>query len=167
MFLTNSERLIGISDAFSAFVYGYPSSCPRAHLYPLQKCAYSALHPRAWTYIYRPCLQALTECSPLDFRSSSITTPCLLQHRCRFILTAPARLSRFLAVNLISDRNDATCCTCSRFVSCAAPTVLATSVARTGRAVQFSTDSHGIHHPRLLTTTMNGLRQSCAFAQHP
>ena len=28
---TNSERLIGISDAFSAFVYGYPSSCPRAH----------------------------------------------------------------------------------------------------------------------------------------
>ena len=28
MFPTNSERLIGISDAFSAFVYGYPSSCP-------------------------------------------------------------------------------------------------------------------------------------------
>ena len=34
MFLTNSERLIGISDAFSAFVYGYPSSCPRAHCTP-------------------------------------------------------------------------------------------------------------------------------------
>ena len=31
MFPTNNERLIGISDAFSAFVYGYPSSCPRAH----------------------------------------------------------------------------------------------------------------------------------------
>ena len=31
---TNSERLIGISDAFSAFVYGYPSSCPRAHCTP-------------------------------------------------------------------------------------------------------------------------------------
>ena len=29
-FPTNGERLIGISDAFSAFVYGYPSSCPRA-----------------------------------------------------------------------------------------------------------------------------------------
>ena len=27
MFPTNSERLIGISDTFSAFVYGYPSSC--------------------------------------------------------------------------------------------------------------------------------------------
>ena len=33
-FPTNSERLIGISDAFSAFVYGYPSSCPRAHCTP-------------------------------------------------------------------------------------------------------------------------------------
>ena len=34
MFPTNSERLIGISDAFSAFVYGYPSSCPRAYCTP-------------------------------------------------------------------------------------------------------------------------------------
>ena len=34
MFPTNSERLIGISDAFSAFVYGYLSSCPRAHCTP-------------------------------------------------------------------------------------------------------------------------------------
>ena len=34
MFPTNSERLISISDAFSAFVYGYPSSCPRAHCTP-------------------------------------------------------------------------------------------------------------------------------------
>ena len=34
MFPTNNERLIGISDAFSAFVYGYPSSCPRAHCTP-------------------------------------------------------------------------------------------------------------------------------------
>ena len=29
-----SERLISISDAFSAFVYGYPSSCPHAHCTP-------------------------------------------------------------------------------------------------------------------------------------
>ena len=34
MFPTNNELLIGISDAFSAFVYGYPSSCPRAHCTP-------------------------------------------------------------------------------------------------------------------------------------
>ena len=34
MLPTNSERLISISDDFSAFVYGYPSSCPRAHCTP-------------------------------------------------------------------------------------------------------------------------------------
>ena len=34
MFPTNSERLIGASDAFSTFVYGYPSSCPRARCTP-------------------------------------------------------------------------------------------------------------------------------------
>ena len=45
MFPTNSERLIGISDAFSAFVYGDPSSCPRAHCTPTKArllCATSA-----------------------------------------------------------------------------------------------------------------------------
>ena len=31
MFPTNGECLIGISDAFLPFIYGYPSSCPRAH----------------------------------------------------------------------------------------------------------------------------------------
>ena len=35
MFPTNCECLIGISDAFFLpFVYGYPSSCPRAHCTP-------------------------------------------------------------------------------------------------------------------------------------
>ena len=34
MFPTNSECLISISDAFSAFVYGYLSSCPRAQFTP-------------------------------------------------------------------------------------------------------------------------------------
>ena len=33
-FPASSECLIGISDAFSAFVYGYPSSSPRAHCTP-------------------------------------------------------------------------------------------------------------------------------------
>ena len=35
------------------------------------------LHPQAWTYIYiytGPCPKALTECSPLDFRRSSISS---------------------------------------------------------------------------------------------
>ena len=34
MFPTNSKRLISVSDAFSAFAYRYPSSCPRAHCTP-------------------------------------------------------------------------------------------------------------------------------------
>ena len=38
MFPTNSECLIGISDAFSAFVYGYPSSSPRVHCTPTKAC---------------------------------------------------------------------------------------------------------------------------------
>ena len=33
-FSASSECLIGISDAFLPFVYGYPSSCPRAHCTP-------------------------------------------------------------------------------------------------------------------------------------
>ena len=45
MFPTNSERLIGISDAFSAFVYGYPSSCPRAQCTPNKSVTTLALHP--------------------------------------------------------------------------------------------------------------------------
>ena len=44
-------------------------------MYPQQKRAYSARHPQAWTSIYSgPCPKALTECSPLDFRRSSIAT---------------------------------------------------------------------------------------------
>ena len=52
MFPTNSERLIGISDAFSAFVYGYPSSCPRAHCTPnksLTTLRYTRRHGPVYT----------------------------------------------------------------------------------------------------------------------
>ena len=52
MFSTNSERLIGISDAFSAFVYGYPSSCPRAHCTPNKSVTtlrYTRRHGPAYT----------------------------------------------------------------------------------------------------------------------
>ena len=54
MFPTNSECLIIISDAVSAFVYGYPSSCPRAACTPQQKCACFALHPSS--SLFRWCL---------------------------------------------------------------------------------------------------------------
>ena len=52
-FPPSSECLIGISDAFSAFCLRVSVILPTCSLYPHQKRAYSALHPQAWTYIYR------------------------------------------------------------------------------------------------------------------
>ena len=52
-FLASRECLIGISDAFSAFCLRVSVIFPTCSLYPQQKRAYSALHPQAWTYIYR------------------------------------------------------------------------------------------------------------------
>ena len=49
MFPTNSERLIGISDAFSAFCLRVSVMFPTFSLNPQQKRAYSALHPQAYT----------------------------------------------------------------------------------------------------------------------
>ena len=62
----HKQCLTGIADAFSAFSASFTSICPsfpRFHCTPQQKRAYSALHP-----------QTLNECSPLDFRRSSIIT---------------------------------------------------------------------------------------------
>ena len=53
MFPVNSECLIGISDAFSAFRLQVSVIFPTCSLYPQQKRAYFALHPQACTYIYR------------------------------------------------------------------------------------------------------------------
>ena len=76
-FPASSECLIGISDAFSTFCLRVSVILPTCPLYPQQKRAYSALHQQAWTYVYTgPCPKALTECSPLDFRRSSIKTDC-------------------------------------------------------------------------------------------
>ena len=73
MFPMNSKCFISISDAFSAFCLRVFIIFPMCSLYPQQKHAYSVLHPQAWTYIYTgPCPQALTECSPLDFRRLSV-----------------------------------------------------------------------------------------------
>ena len=52
-FPASSECLISISDAFSAFCLRVSFILPRCSLYPQQKRAYSALHPQAWTCIYR------------------------------------------------------------------------------------------------------------------
>ena len=51
-FPANSERLIGISNAFSAFCLRVSVILPTCSLYPQQNRAYSALHPQARTYIY-------------------------------------------------------------------------------------------------------------------
>ena len=72
-FPASSECLIGLSDAFSPFVYGYPSSSPRAHCTPnksVPTLRYTRRHGPRYT---GPCPKALTECSPLDFRRSSIS----------------------------------------------------------------------------------------------
>ena len=53
MFPASSECLIGIFDAFSAFCLRVSVIFPICSVYPQQKRAYSALHPQAWTYIYR------------------------------------------------------------------------------------------------------------------
>ena len=47
----NSECLISIYDAFSAFCLRVSVIFPTCSLYPQQKRDYSALHPQAWTYI--------------------------------------------------------------------------------------------------------------------
>ena len=52
-FPASSECLIGISDAFSAFCLRVSVILPTCSVYPQQKHAYSALHPQAWTYIYK------------------------------------------------------------------------------------------------------------------
>ena len=59
---------------FLPFVYGYPSSSPRAHCtsnksVPTQRGHLLCRHGPIYT---GPCPKALTECSPLDFRRSSI-----------------------------------------------------------------------------------------------
>ena len=61
-------------------VYGYPSSCPRAHCTP-NKSVPTLRHTRRHGPIYTgPCPKALTECSPLDFRRSSIVALCIIHH---------------------------------------------------------------------------------------
>ena len=57
-FPASRECFIGISDAFSAFCLRVSVIFPTCSLYPQQKRDYSALHPQAWTYIYRSMLES-------------------------------------------------------------------------------------------------------------
>ena len=79
-FPANSECLIGISDAFSAFCIRVSAIFPTCSLYP-NKSVPTLRYARRHGPIYTgPCPKALTECSPLDFRRSSIDGETQLFH---------------------------------------------------------------------------------------
>ena len=72
-FPASSECLIGISDAFSAFCLRVSVIFTTCSLYPNESVPtlpYTRRHGPIYT---GPCSKALTECSPLDFRRSSIS----------------------------------------------------------------------------------------------
>ena len=87
---------------FLPFVYGYSSSSPRAHC-PPNKSVPTLRYTRRHGLVYTdPCPKALTECSPLDFRRSSIrrsphTEGCLLWVRGQ--LSGTERRTRDLKVS--------------------------------------------------------------------
>ena len=56
--------------------YGYPSSSPRAHGTPNKSVPTLRYTRRHGSICTGPCPKALTECSPLDFRRSSIIAFC-------------------------------------------------------------------------------------------
>ena len=74
MFPTNSERLIGIADAFSVFVYGYPSSCPRAHCTPNK-----SVPTLRYTRRPGPFIQAMPV-GTYRVQSPGLTAPCIIQY---------------------------------------------------------------------------------------
>ena len=75
MFPTNSERLIGVSDAFSAFVYGYLSSCPRAHCTPnksVPTLRHTRWHGPVGTYrVQSPSISEDRLLRPIEFISAA------------------------------------------------------------------------------------------------
>ena len=78
MFPASSECLIGISDAFSAFCLRVSVIFPTCSLYKsVPTLHYTRRHGPIYT---GPCPKALTECSPLDFRRSSIKPLRLMRH---------------------------------------------------------------------------------------
>ena len=109
-FPASNECLFGISDAFSAFCLRVSVILPTCSMYPQQKRAYSALHPQAWTYIYiytGPRPKALTECSPLNFRRSSIENKIKTNKQLTWPKFRPARSFGWADGRDCVDRNEA------------------------------------------------------------
>ena len=76
----NSEHLIGVSDAFSAFVYRYPSSCPRAHCTP-NKSVPTLCYIRTPGPVYTG-----HACRHLPSAVPWISEDCLLRQQCSWLL---------------------------------------------------------------------------------
>ena len=95
-FPASSECLIGISDAFSAFCLRVSVVFPTCSLYP-SKSVPTLHYTRRHEPIYTgPCPKALTECSPLDFRRSSIVV--LSCDGCHSNQTRAARIGELINV---------------------------------------------------------------------
>ena len=92
-FPASSECLIGISDAFSAFCLRVSVIFPTCSLYPQQKRAYSALHPQAWTYIYRSMPEG-------SYRVQSPGFPKIVYYRMFKNVFAPEDYLQILPLNL-------------------------------------------------------------------
>ena len=73
MFPTNSECLIGISDVFFCLLFTSIRHLSHVLTVPPNKNVPTLRYTRRHSLIYTgPCPKALTGCSPLDFRRSSI-----------------------------------------------------------------------------------------------
>ena len=76
-FPASSECLTGISDAFSALCLRVSVILPTCSLYPQQKRAYSALHPQAWTDIYRSMPEDRQFCASHLMNDRNVSRGCL------------------------------------------------------------------------------------------
>ena len=109
MFPTNSECLIGISDAFSAFCLRVSVILPTCSLYPPTKACLLCATPAGMDlYIYTgPRPKALTECSPLNFRRSSIENKIKTNKQLTWPKFRPARSFGWADGRDCVDRNEA------------------------------------------------------------
>ena len=94
-FPASSECLIGISDAFSAFCLRVSVIFPTCSLYPNKSVPTLRYTRRHGPRVTGPCPKALTECSPLDFRRSSIAVSTAVR----------SRVTRTMSIALLLSNN--------------------------------------------------------------
>ena len=94
-FPASCECLIGISDAFSAFCLRVSVIFPTCSLYPNKSVPTLRYTRRHGPRVTGPCPKALTECSPLDFRRSSIAVSTAVR----------SRVTRTMSIALLLSNN--------------------------------------------------------------